>query len=311
MKRSICAVSLLLALLVTACACGNTEKKNAAAPSGEPDAVQCAFSAQYIRTDGYVDGAVYPKTTVIRSVSELTNYYDSYKETYDLERREDPATDYTVGFLDACDRYDAEYFKEKVLVLILVEEPSGSIRHEVKDVTLSGGKLTMNINRSVPETHTDDMAEWHIFVELSADVAVTSDDVIVSFYTLTATDDEHAHAAAAEEQTVSEPYAGGYCGNTVTTIYIDGEEYSFWGGYSVYLSDLLLNLDYDQNKVCRCLTEYTVDTEFGMGYGLNLSEFYARCEKGQADLTAGQVERIREIITMLQSDEIPDHDRVD
>lgn len=103
------------------------------------------------------------------------------------------------------------------------------------------------------------------------------------------------HAPAAEPQTVEDPTSG-YCGNTVTTVKLGEEEYSFWGGDSVRLTDILINLAYDPGKVCRCLPEFTVDTEFGAGYGVNLTEFYARCEAGQAPLTEEQAETIRDIL---------------
>ena len=49
-------------------------------------------------------------------------------------------------------------------------------------------------------------------------------------------------------------------------------------------------------QVCRCLPEFTVDTEFGGGYGVNLTESYARCESGQAALTAEQTDAIRDVL---------------
>jgi len=87
----------------------------------------------------------------------------------------------------------------------------------------------------------------------------------------------------------------GYCGNTVTEVTLDGETYSFWGEDSVALTDIVINLAYTE-EVCRCLPEFTVDTEFGDGYGVNLTESYVRCEAGQAPLTAEQTEEIRGII---------------
>lgn len=103
------------------------------------------------------------------------------------------------------------------------------------------------------------------------------------------------HDPAAEPQTVEDPISG-YCGNTVTTVTLDGETYSFWGGDSVTLTDIVINLSYDPEAVCRCLPEFTVDTEFGDGYGVNLTESYVRCEAGQAPLTAEQTETIRGIL---------------
>ena len=144
-----------------------------------PDTVD--FKAQYIRTNGYHADAVYPAVTVIRSKIELNRYYQQYKDLYNLERCADPAADSTIGFLDACDRYDDAYFKENCLILILLEEPSGSIRHTVTAVQqATNGKLTVNMSRITPEIGTDDMAQWHIFVETAAGVA-DADDITVVF----------------------------------------------------------------------------------------------------------------------------------
>lgn len=104
-----------------------------------------------------------------------------------------------------------------------------------------------------------------------------------------------SHDPAAEPQTVSDPVSG-YCGNTITEVTLDGETYSFWGDDSVRLTDIVINLAYDPNAVCRCLPEFTVDTEFGDGYGVNLTEHYVRCEEGQAPLTEEQAETIRGIL---------------
>ena len=107
--------------------------------------------------------------------------------------------------------------------------------------------------------------------------------------------DFHIHTPAGEPQTAADPVSG-YCGNTVTTVHLDGKDHSFWGGDSVALTDLLVNLAYDPDRVCRCAVEFTVDTEFGSGYGVNLTEAFARCETGQAALTAEQVSAIRGIL---------------
>lgn len=104
----------------------------------------------------------------------------------------------------------------------------------------------------------------------------------------------HVHQPAAEPQTVDAPISG-YCGNTVTKVTVDGETYSFWGSDSVTLTDLLENLAYGP-EVCRCMTEFTVDTEFGGGYGVNLTESFVRSSERQASLTTEQVEAIRAVL---------------
>ena len=115
-----------------------------------------------------------------------------------------------------------------------------------------------------------------------------------SFYVIWKTDD-HEHKPAEIPQTVDDPVSG-YCGNTMTTLMLDGKKYTFMGSDSVNLTDILINLKYDPMQVCRCAAEFEVTTEFGGPYGVNLSQGYARCEDGQADLTEEQVEQIQQII---------------
>lgn len=101
----------------------------------------------------------------------------------------------------------------------------------------------------------------------------------------------------------------GYCGNTITTVSYtpfgqkeeEAWETSFWGDKSVALTDLLLHLDYSEG-ICRCKPEYTVDTEFGKSYGLNLTDGYARYEDTQVSLTAEQLELVREIMAWAEED---------
>lgn len=118
---------------------------------------------------------------------------------------------------------------------------------------------------------------------------------------VTSETEQHIHRLAEKPETVSNP-ATGYCGNTQTTIYFgNGKRYTFMYENSVAMTDILFNLDYDPNKLCKCRTEYTVDTEFGTGYGINISSGYARCDKGQANLTKEQTEKLNEIILWAQS----------
>ena len=137
------------------------------------------FNAQYIRTS-WNDEEHYPAVRVIRSVEELQNYYNENKDKYNLERRENPLSDYTIGFLDAVDKYDEAYFKEQILIMVLVEEGSGSNRHKVSYVKKgSDGKIYTDILSIVPEIGTDDMAGWHILIEPEKGVAVEKTSEVV------------------------------------------------------------------------------------------------------------------------------------
>ena len=139
------------------------------------------FDTQYIRTNGYHEEVEYPVVKIIRSVDELNSYYNENKDKYGLERRTDPAADSTIGFLDACDKYTAEYFEKQILVMVLLEEGSGSVRHNVKNVKYgSDKKLYIDIKRENTEVGTCDMAEWHILIEPEKDITVANEsDVVV------------------------------------------------------------------------------------------------------------------------------------
>lgn len=131
------------------------------------------FGVQYIRTDGYVDGAEFPRLAIIRSVEELNDYYASNRETFDLERKDTVYSDTTIGFLDACDKYDAAYFEENYLIFVLLEAGSGSIHYDVQCLTaFADGSLSVYIRTEVPEVGTCDMAEWHLMLELGNNVNV-------------------------------------------------------------------------------------------------------------------------------------------
>lgn len=119
---------------------------------------------------------------------------------------------------------------------------------------------------------------------------------------------EHKHdlMAAADNIVEHEPVV--YCGNTMTTVSYKpmtadciGWEETFDGSLSVELTDFLRFLDYS-GDICRCLPEYTVDTEFGTGYGINLEDGYARHEGKQVSLTQEQVTRLKEIMNEIHKE---------
>lgn len=248
----------------------------------EETATAVKWDAQYIRAGEYREGEIYPKVHIVKTAQELNDHR-------------------AIKSLDACKEYDADFFAKNYLILVLLEEPSGSNRHKVESVAQTDDKkLSVFIDRIVPEVGTCDMAQWHIILELSRDVLVEdAKSVLVYLDDVLRWDGgqmaDHPHAAAEIAQTVENP-ASGYCGNIQTTLYIDGKEYTFQFGNSVTLTDILVNLDYNPDKVCRCMAQYRADTEFGSNYQIHLDNGFVRCDKGQADLTQDQIDTIAEII---------------
>ncbi len=143
-----------------------------------------SFIAKPVRTNGYSDSIKYPAVVVISSLQQLNDYYSAHKEVFDLERKEiyfpGPSE---LGFLNLYDQYDEAFFEENYLIFTILEEGSGSIRHNVESVALtSDGKLSVFIRSIVPEVCTDDMAEWHIILELQRSTAIESEKDVVVYW---------------------------------------------------------------------------------------------------------------------------------
>lgn len=114
------------------------------------EAVGYDFEAQYIRTNRIGGSDEYPMTELIESRSELEKYISSKEKSYSMGR-----------VSEAAEKYTDEWFSDHKLLVVVLEEGSGSNRHEVVGLT----KDNVTITRIVPQVGTCDMAEWHILVE--------------------------------------------------------------------------------------------------------------------------------------------------
>lgn len=161
----------------------------------------------------------------------------------------------------------------------------GDMNARDKSVSLDGNRMELEEGGCIYEV----TATW------SGENLAAEGTVHYAFYVIKhSVQYAHEHKFAAASQTVAAPVSG-YCGNMVTKILMEGAEYAFMDSDSVDLTDLLINLKYDPAQVCKCLPDFYVETEFGKTYGVSLSG-YARCEDGQAALTAEQVETIQRIL---------------
>ena len=109
-------------------------------------------------------------------------------------------------------------------------------------------------------------------------------------------DDDHAPADEPESANGAET---GSCGSTSVTVTLGGSAHTIPGSDAVTLTAILENLDYTSDDICSCSTEFTVETEIGTEYEINLTEYFARCDAGQAALTQEQADTIREVIERL------------
>ena len=144
--------------------------------------VPFGYPVQYIRTDyfGY-DPRPFPYAVVIGSTEDLNAYYTENKAYFHMELRETVYSDTTIGFPDAGDRYYAAFFREHKLLFLVLEEGSGSVRHEILDLRPSDDQTawTVTVRCITPELVTDDMAAWHLMLELPADMPVSADNISI------------------------------------------------------------------------------------------------------------------------------------
>lgn len=152
----------------------NAESPLCSVPTKAAENPSSVFQA--IRTNGrffqnqeYPD---FPYTVIIETSDELKKYIADNEEKFDFSRKDKVYADTTIGFLDAVDKYDDEYFKENSLIIAVTAQPSGSIRYtDASLICPPCGKYydtlihTLVLTEYHPYMGTDDCADWHIIVE--------------------------------------------------------------------------------------------------------------------------------------------------
>jgi len=132
----------------------------------------------YFRTDlsGYTESS-YPKIIKIKSVRELNDYFENNKDYYQFHIRflGEPSMEDVV--FSSGTAYNEEFFESSLLLFIVLEEGSGSVRHRAGDVVQNSGSLSVNITRVIPEIGTADMAQWHIVIAM--DKSLADNDIAV------------------------------------------------------------------------------------------------------------------------------------
>lgn len=141
------------------------------------DAPSYYFTTQYARTNAMGEVDDFPAVIVLNTFDELSAYIEDNRELFDLESE----------FIAAAARYDEGYFLRQNLVLIRLEEGSGSIRHELTDVRRNDlGRWQLSLDRVTPAEQTDDMAQWHILLEVQMGKVIQEEegiDLVFDSYT--------------------------------------------------------------------------------------------------------------------------------
>ena len=225
------------------------------------------YEVQYIRTTALCKGVPYPMHSLIESVSDLNEYYENDKNEFDLRE-----------FKEAISVYDDSFFEKYKLVMVVLEESSGSIRHKATTKEVDG-KLEVYIEKIVPETGTCDMAQWIVLIPTETNVKYGTD---INVYIK----DKPAL----------------WQGSDSVTVKFDNHKlgieksHSFSGEKATRLISILKSLHYNE-PLCKCLPEYRVITANGT-YGVKIdSEGYARINGAQAELSGENYKKVKEILT--------------
>ena len=108
--------------------------------------------------------------------------------------------------------------------------------------------------------------------------------------------------AMRDEQSLAEPAIDPdtIFGPTVeVSIQLDGQTYLLETKEGMELLSLLKDQAYDVSQLCKCDIEFTVVTEFGVKYHVNLQEGFVRCEQGQAFLSNEDMQKIQSVLGKL------------
>ena len=92
---------------------------------------------------------------------------DQFKTTFEDSLTFDHGYDEIVSFNDASAAYDNDFFGTYSIILAYVEATSGSFRYIVQDVMTDGSLMCLDVvQTNNPETYTEDMAGWFVWVEV-------------------------------------------------------------------------------------------------------------------------------------------------
>lgn len=109
--------------------------------------------------------------------------FDSYEELIAFRERQSEYFNFDMSynecpsFNEYITKYNEDYFEQNSLVLIYVDEPSGSFRHKVGGIVVTGDRMLITVNTVTVSPHTEDMGAWFVPVQLSKNTT----DVCKSF----------------------------------------------------------------------------------------------------------------------------------
>ena len=117
------------------------------------ESVSVPFNAKVLCTGGSIDFETLPAVFLFDTLEELNRYYEENRENYVFS-----------GLAEAIREYNEVWFSTHQILLVVLREGSGAIRHLVTQVT-AGQDPAIEIVDMTPSELTADEAVWHLLIE--------------------------------------------------------------------------------------------------------------------------------------------------
>lgn len=135
------------------------------------------------------DDERFPKTYVFLSPQDVGSYFAAHDGIRQMNPSKTPQIDALI------EKYDDTFFRTHGLILVALEDPSGSIRNTVTAVRRTASdEITVQFRRYLPSIQTCDMAYTYFFLELQTQDLQPDTRVLVQ------RTDEHAPPSTAYAQ---------------------------------------------------------------------------------------------------------------
>lgn len=152
--------------------------KQTTAPASRKGAY--AFSVERFRVGTGTDDSRDPKAFILLSPQDVAAYFEEYDDVYHFSELREMNPGNPRDFDRLAEKYDADFFRTRQLILVQITEGSGSITNTVKAVRRTSPRsITVEMERYFPQVQTCDMAYAHFFIELETQDLQKTDQIVV------------------------------------------------------------------------------------------------------------------------------------
>ncbi len=133
------------------------------------DKVYGALAVRFIRTGGFSRKDPSPAVAV-NNRQQLEEYIAANDVIFA-----------STNFAEECRKYDDAFFEKTQLVILALDGVSGSVSHELVDITDTQKAWNVRIGRHYPKKITKDLAFWHVLIEVEAGLIGENDRITIQY----------------------------------------------------------------------------------------------------------------------------------